>query len=242
MDKKKSLKINMILNAIKGMLSVVFPLITFPYVSRVLGVERLGRYNYANSIISYFALLAGLGINTYAIREGARIRGDRKKIDKFVAEVFSINIVSTIISYLVLFSLLITNNRLHGYEQLILLLSLQIVFTTIGVEWIYSIFEDYLFITLRSIVFQLVSVALLFLLVHDKNDLFWYVVVCLFSIVGTSLLNLIYSKKYCSVRLTLSLNIRKHIKPILILFGMSITIVIYVSSDTTILGVLCGDY
>lgn len=73
-EQQKSLKLNMVLNAIRGILSVLFPLITFPYVSRILGVENIGKYNYANSIISYFLLLSGLGIGSYAIRDGAALR------------------------------------------------------------------------------------------------------------------------------------------------------------------------
>ena len=100
--KKKSLKLNALLNSIRSILNILFPIVTFPYVSRVLQVKGLGIYNFSNSIISYFILIAALGINTYAIREGARIRDDEKKITKFSSEIFTINVVSTIISYLLL--------------------------------------------------------------------------------------------------------------------------------------------
>lgn len=100
--KNKSLGINAVLNGIKNIMSVVFPLITFPYVSRVLQVENLGKYNFANSVNSYFILLAALGISTYAIREGAKYKGDREKISKFSSEIFSINICSMLISYIIL--------------------------------------------------------------------------------------------------------------------------------------------
>ena len=79
--KKKSLNINIILTVIKTGVSLLFPLVTFPYVTRVLSPSGIGEYNYSNSIITYFTLIAGLGINTYAIREGAKIREDKKKFD-----------------------------------------------------------------------------------------------------------------------------------------------------------------
>lgn len=69
--KANSIKINALLNGLKNLSSLLFPLITFPYVSRVLSVKGIGKYNFSNSIISYFLLIAGLGISTYAIREGA---------------------------------------------------------------------------------------------------------------------------------------------------------------------------
>ena len=141
--KKKSLEINMILNAIKGIMRIIFPLITFPYVSKVLGVEGVGKYNFASSMVGYFIMFAGLGISTYAIREGAKIRENKQKSNQFISEIFSINLFSTLISYLLLAVLLCVWPVLQNYTILILILSIQIGFTTIGVEWIYSIFEDY---------------------------------------------------------------------------------------------------
>ena len=70
--KYKSLKINALLNSFRSILNILFPIITFPYVSRVLQVKGIGIYNFSNSVISYFLLIAALGINTYAIREGAK--------------------------------------------------------------------------------------------------------------------------------------------------------------------------
>ena len=101
--KKKSVGINAVLNIIKQCCAIIFPLITFPYASRVLGVENYGKVNFGTSIISYFTLLAGLGITNYAIREGARIRDDKKNFSAFVNEVFTINVVTTLISYAALF-------------------------------------------------------------------------------------------------------------------------------------------
>ena len=168
--KEKSLKINMILNAIKGIMSIVFPLISFPYVSKILGVENIGKYNFSNSIINYVVLFAGLGIATYAIREGARLRNKKEEIEKFSSEMFSINIISTVVAYIGLFILLIIVPKFHEYTSLLIILSLQVIFKTIGIEWIYSIYEDYAYITLRSIIFQVLSLILLFLFVKTQND------------------------------------------------------------------------
>lgn len=238
----KSLKINMILNGIKGLLSVFFPLITFPYVSKILGVENIGKYNFANSIVSYFILLAGLGISTYAIREGARIRNDKDKLTKFIKEIFTINVISTAISYVLLFICMLFVPNFKSYSVLIWILSLQILFKTIGVEWIYSIFEDYKYITIRSIIFQILSIVLLFLFVHTEKDLYNYTLITVISSVGSNILNLIHSRKYNKISLTASPEFKKHMQPILILFATTITITIYVNSDITILGLLAGDY
>lgn len=240
--KDRSIKINMILNGIRGLLGVIFPLITFPYVSKILGTENIGKYNFASSIISYFVLLAALGMNTYAIREGARLRENKEGLNKFISEIFTINIISTIVSYLLLFVLILIVPKFKDYLTLIWILSFQIIFKTIGIEWIYSIYEDYKYITIRSILFQLLSLILLFIFVHSKNDLYMYAIITVISSVGSNILNLINSKKYCKLKITKSINIKEHIKPILILFATTVTITIYVNSDVTILGFLTSDY
>lgn len=240
--KEKSLKINMILNAIKGIMSIVFPLISFPYVSKILGVENIGRYNFSNSIISYVVLFAGLGISTYAIREGARLRNYKEKIEKFSNEMFSINVLSTIVAYIGLLILLMLVPKFHEYTSLLIILSLQVIFKTIGIEWIYSIYEDYAYITIRSIIFQALSLILLFLLVKTQNDVNKYAAITVLSSVGSNVMNYVHAHKYCKVSLTTKIDWKKHIKPIMVLFAMSLTVTLYVSSDTTMLGLMCDDY
>lgn len=238
----KSIKLNMLLSATRGMLKVLFPLISFPYISRVLGVENLGKYNWASSIISYFILLAGLGINGYAVREGARIRNNRIEFSLFASQVFTINLISTFFSYIFLFVCLISIQKLYSLKSIILILSIQIAFNTIGVEWIYSIFEDYFYITLRSIIFQILSIIMLFTFIKNENDIINYAIVSVLSTSGANLINFVHSKKYCNLAPTRTIQWKRHIKPILVLFAMSVTVTIYVSSDITLLGFLCDDY
>lgn len=92
--KKKSLGINAFLNSLRSILNILFPIITFPYVSRVLQVKGIGIYNFSNSIVSYVSLIAALGISTYAVREGAKIRDNIHEISQFASEIFTINIFS----------------------------------------------------------------------------------------------------------------------------------------------------
>ena len=94
-NSKKSLQFNAFISGMQKLLSIIFPLITFPYITRVLQVETVGKINFVTSVISYFILIAGLGINNYAIREGASIRNDKKKIEQFSSEIFTINIIGT---------------------------------------------------------------------------------------------------------------------------------------------------
>lgn len=238
--KEKSLNANLVLNSIKVAMSIVFPLITFPYVTRILSPAQIGEYDYANSIINYFVLVAGLGVTTYAIRSGANVRNEKKEFEKFASEVFSLNVLSTIISYLTLAVCMILFDVLDGYRVSICLFSISILFKTLGVEWIFNIFEDYKFITIRSIMFQVLSLILLFSFVRDENDLYVYILINVVSNVGSNVWNFLYAKTYCNFKIVISKRIFVHLKPVLIIFSTTLATVIYINSDTTMLGFLCG--
>lgn len=239
--KQKSIGINAILNGGKTVLNMLFPLITFPYVSRVLQSENLGKYNFSQSIITYFIMIAGLGISQYAIREGAKYRDNREQYENFASEVFSINIISSLISYVLLFICVFNIGKLYPYRIIILIFSLEIFFTTIGTEWIFSTFEEYGYITVRSIVFKVISMLLLFLLVKDADDYLKYAGITVFANVGANSLNYFYLKKRCQLHFTLKCNWERHLPPVLIMFASSIAIQIYVNSDMTMLGLMCND-
>jgi len=169
LTKKKNLGFNTILNVIKSGLSVLFPLITYPYVLRVLGEEGVGKVSYVASIISYFSLIAMLGIATYGIREGAKRKNQRAEFTKFVNEIFTINIYSTILAYVLLLGTVLLLPELHSYSKLLALQSLSIVLTTMSVDWVNTIFEDFFLITIRSIFTNMLTLVLLFLFVRTPG-------------------------------------------------------------------------
>lgn len=239
---RKSLKLNMFLNAIKGVMGIIFPLISFPYTSKVLGVDNIGKYGFANSVISYFLLFADLGVSTYAIREGAKIRSEREKIDTFASEMFSFNCISSAcsLSLLFLFSMIVP--KFQAYRVLLLIMSFQVLFRAIGVEWIYSVYEEYTYITIRTILFQFMALILLLLLVKTERDINIYTGINVVTIILTNIINYFRSKKFCHIQLTFKIHYKTHIKSILILFFMNFTVSIYVASDTTILGFMCDDF
>ena len=238
--KQKSISLNLIANGIKTLMSVLFPLITFPYASRVLGAAGIGKVNYATSIISYFSMFAALGISTYAIREGARIRDDKEKFSKFAKEMLNINLLTTLIAYGVLLIFLCLP-ILKNYKILLIILSGTIVFTTIGMEWLFVIKEEYAYITKRAILFQFLSLILLFLLVRSKEDYGWYAALTVISSGGSAIWNLVYSRKLVNWRQKITPEYKKHLKPIFLIFGTSIASSIYMTMDTTMLGAMSGD-
>lgn len=233
---------NALLNIAKTLLSIIFPLITFPYVSRILQVDNLGKVNYAASIISYYTLFAGLGIATYAVREGARVRSSRAKLEKFVSQVFTINVIATAIVYIIFAASLLCIAEFRAYSLLLIIESFSILFTTVGVDWINIIYEDYAYITVRSFFVQLLSLIAMFIFVRSASDYYIYAIITVASQGLVSFLNIIHIKKYCRLRITTNIEFRKHIRSILILFSNNVAVSIYVNSDMTMIGWLVGAY
>ena len=223
-------------------MSLVFPLITFPYASRILLPTGLGKVNFALSIISYFTLISSLGIENYGIREAAKLRDDKQKLSQLSKEIFLINIISTIIAYILLIIAILFVSKLFEYRKLLFVTSATILFTTLGINWLYIALEDYFYITIRTIAFQCLSIILLFIFVKNEEDYVVYAAISVVSSVGSNLLNFVHSKKYISIKLTNKCNFRKHIKPIFVLFSMAIAVKIYTVLDTTMLGFIKGDW
>lgn len=186
---KKSLRKNAVLSAGQKLLSIVFPLITFPYISRVLRVEDIGKINFANSIVSYFVLLSSLGILNYATREGARIRDNKEEFNQFCKEIFTINILSTCVAYAALIVACLVSSKIRSYEILILIQSFSIIGGTIGINWIYTIEEDYLYITIRTLIVQAISVVLMLTMVKIEDDYLIYAAISTFATVGANIFN-----------------------------------------------------
>lgn len=242
MMNNRSLKTNALLNAIRTFMSMIFPLITFPYVSRILQVENMGKVNFSASIVSYFTLLAGLGISTYAIREGSRLRDNEMELKNFGNQIFTINLLSTAVAYILLAIVLFFVPSIHTYVLLIIVQSVNIIGTTLGVEWINIIYENYIYIAIRSFLVQFVSMIALFVLVHNTNDYVVYAAIMVFSMTAANIFNFIYVNKKSKIRITSNLRLNIHLKPIMVIFAMSVATTIYVNSDSTMLGFMSGDY
>lgn len=238
---KKSLKKNTIYSVLKTFSSVVFPLITFPYISRVLMAQNVGKIHFGLSIISYFQLIATLGITTYAIRECSVVRENKTKLSQLASQIFSINVCTTIISYVLLALIVLINERLKDYKLLLFIQSLTIACTTIGADWLNSAMEDFRFITIRTVSFQILALILMLLFVHAPEDYIKYAIIGLFSSSGACLLNIIYRKKYCTLNFTTHIELKKHFSPIVFLFVMVLAQDIFNNADTTMLGLMIGD-
>ncbi|MCR5187339.1 MAG: flippase [Treponema sp.] len=237
----KSLKRNAFLNVLRNVLRLLFPLIIFPYVSRVLMPEGIGKVNFAASIIAYFTIISSLGFEPYGIREASKIRNDKTALSKLTKEIFIINLISSLVAYSLLIASLFIVKKFHNYRILILVNSLPMFLNMIGFEWLYNGLEEYGYIAKRTIALQFISLALTFILVRDADDVVPYALVSVISNLGTNVCNFFHVRKYVDFRIKCKLEFKKHLKPIFVLFFSSIAISVFSVLDTTMVGFLKDD-
>lgn len=235
--KINSVKINFILNTTRMLLGMIFILLTTPYVTRILGAESLGKVEYVNSIITYFILFTALGIPNYGLREVARCRENKYKLSKVVIELGIILFITTIAGYIILL-IFLYNTKLLELKNLVLLISVNLIFTNVGFEWFYQGIENQLYITIRYIILRIISLILLFFIVKNSNDYLKYGIILVLMNSGSNILNFINLRKYISFKeiKIKDLEILKHIKPILVIFSASVAISIYLQLDTVMIG------
>lgn len=241
MAEKKSLKLNFIMNAILTMSSFLFPLISFPYVSRVLGPQGTGRVDFATSLIAYFLMFAQLGIPTYGVRACAKVRDDRHLLTKTAQELLIINLVMTVVSYAVLVLGLIFVPRLRQDRLLYVLVSLTIIFNTIGMEWLYKALEQYTYITVRSIVFKVVSLGAMFALIRREDDYVLYGGITILASSASYLMNFFHARRYISLRPVGGYEFKPHLKAVMVFFAMACATTVYTNMDKVMLGVMATD-
>lgn len=242
MIQKKSIGINACMSVLNSIMSIVFPLITFPYITRIFGVEDLGKYNFAKNFVDIFCTLAFLGIPTYAIREGAKIRDNKEKIDNLLSELFTIGLYSSIIISFLTITISFGVPALHKYTILISIFTVIIPFKMMGQEWIYNIYEDFTAFSLISVMMNAISIVLMFIFIHTQKDLKAYALITVISTAGVNIIMFFYGQRYCKVRILKRTNLKKHGKAIFVLFSTYISVMIYNKTDTALLGLLCGDY
>ncbi len=241
-NKIHSIKYNFIMNFLLKISGMLFPLITYPYVSRILMPEGIGKISFASSIIAYFSMFAVLGVPTYGVKAAARVRDDKEALSRVVHELLFIMLVMSTTVYVVLGLSLSLIDKFESNKVIILVTSLQIILNVIGVDWLYSGLEQYTYITVRSIIFKFIGMLLMFLLVKEKDDVIVYAAITVFATYGSYLLNFVRLRKFISLKLLGNYNIKRHIKPMLTFFAISIAVSIYTNLDTAMLGFMRTDY
>ena len=231
----------MIMNGILTMSSIIFPLITFPYVSRILLPTGNGKINMALSVVAYFAMFAQLGIPTYGVRACAKVRDDKEELSRVVHELLMIGLMVTVAVYVAFAGAVICVPKFRAEKELYMIVGATILLNTIGAEWLYRALEKYTYITIRSVIFKLVAIVAMFLLVKEPSDYLIYGAIAIFAGSASNILNFLNLKKLIYVKRVGGYKLKRHMKMIIVFFSMSVATTVYTNLDNIMLGFMKGD-
>lgn len=219
---------------------MLFPLVTFAYVSRILGPEAYGKIQFIFTFAQYFVVVAAIGIPVYGIREIAKVRHDKALLSKLFSELLLINIITTLLLLTAYFGLIFTVDWFQDDQNLYLLGGLLVFAGFSTLDWFYNGVEQFRFLSIRSITIKTLSLIALFIFVRTRNDLVFYFLILIFSIIGNNIWNLIKIRKLITFRFK-QLHLLHHLPVLFTLFGTLVSISIYTVLDIVLLGFLSDD-
>lgn len=236
-----ALKKNALLSDIRLALSFLLPLVTFPYVSRILGTDGIGKVEFANSFAQYFVLFTALGIPTYGIREVSRVRDDSFLLSKTVAELSLVLVFTVFAGYIVYFACVFFIPFFHSDKSLFLIVAPTIILSDFSFEWFYQGIENQQYITVRYIFIKVVQLVLIFAFIKKSADYLKYALILVGLNAASSVFNIVHLRKYIHFVSYKCLELKKHLKPSLVIFASAVAVSIYTQLDTVMIGFFRGN-
>ena len=233
-------KKNYFFNVILSVSNILFPILTIPYVSRILGPEGMGKVQFVNSFTQYFILLAALGIPIYGTREIAKLKNNKNEIKSLFTSLLIINFFTVLLLSFIYFILIFNNDILHADFYFFFISSFALILSIFNVDWFYAGLEKYKFITIRSLLVKLFFLIILFLFVKTKIDLKIYLITIVGSTVLNNIWNIVLAREYITILNVNFIYIKKHFKPLLYIFSSIVAASVYSTIDTIFLGFIKG--
>lgn len=233
----KSIAKNSIFYFIYNALNMLFPFISSMYVARILTPASIGDVAIAQNIVSYFSILAFLGIPTYGMREIAKHRDDKNELNHITSELFVINLISTIVFSTIYYGMIIVTPRYHDLFPLYLLVGVTVLLNMLNIGWLYEGLEEFGYVSKRNAVFKLLMFILLIVFVRSEGDVLTYAGINVIGVAGNNIINMVHARKYVTLSFR-KMNLRRHMKSIFLLVVVNLAIEIYTLVDTTMLGIM----
>ena len=195
------LKKNIVYSSFLTLSNYIFGLLIFPYVARVLGVQNMGTIDFVTNLIGYFLLFSSFGISTLGIREIAKVKNDKKDLNRCYSSLLFLNLIYTVTTLFILYIAIYIVDRLLPYRLLLLIGSIQVLSTTFLIEWLFRGLEDFRFITIRNIGIKILYVFFVFYLVNEPEDYVLFFALTIGMVLLNAIVNLWYSKRFVSFSL-----------------------------------------
>lgn len=236
--KERSVKYSMLMNVLLSTSSMLFGFITLPIASRTLQVEAYGQVSFAQSVSMWFSTFAMLGISTYGLRECAKRRDDVYRLTKLVRELLLILTVTTSLAAVCYIACIFVVPQFKSVSALLWIFLPSLVLTSYGAEWFFQAIEEYDYITFRNLAFKVVSLLAIVLLIKSPSDYLVYGAIVAFSSCGSNVMNLIRINRLVPLKTKTDLNLKKHVKPLLVFAWAFLAISMYTTFDSVLLGLL----
>ncbi len=227
---------NVIINISRTLVLTILSFMTFPWVCRYLGSAQVGIYTWCNTFVLYFLVLAKVGVPNLAIRECVKVKDDKEKLSNKVQTFFLIQMIATLLSFGFMCSLVFTIPDLKNNNEVIFLLSINFLSGAFSFEWLFIALEKQFYMSVRSIAVLALSTLLIIIFVTNPSDIYIYALITASVTLVTTVANLLYSRKFISYKKTMPYEFKQYIKPLLILFSITLIISFYNQTDTFILG------
>ena len=235
MNSKKN-RIDIILNIFQQLVTLIIPLITMPYLAKILGATGIGIYAYTDSIVQYFVLFGVLGLTVYGTRQIAYVRDSKRELADTFWSILALRIVSTFLALCAYYLFVIVFTR--QYRAAFLIQSIVILTNMIDISWLYIGIGDFKKTVLRSISIKIIGLLAIFLFIKEPTDYCLYILlIALINFLGNASLWTYLPKTVSRSKLSFS-SVIKHLKPTLMLFLPEIAIQMYAYFDKTMIGAL----
>ena len=235
-----SLKKNFLFNSILTTSNYIFPLLVYPYITRVLGVANIGLCDFVDSIINYFILFSMMGINIMGTREIAKAKNNKEDLNKVFSSLFVINLTATLIALLVLVAVSFLVPKLHEHLNLMLLGVVKLVFNFLLINWFFQGMEDFKYVTIRTIVVKTVYVISIFIFIRGTEDYAIYYLLTVLMVVVNAIINLAYSKRIVTFTIT-GMELKPYLKTYFILGLYLLLCSMYTTFNIAYLGFVCDN-
>lgn len=235
---KTSLTGNLIYNISYQILSMIVPLITAPYISRVLGASGFGEYSYTYSIAHYFVLVMMLGVLNYGNREIARVKDNQELLNKTFWNIYSVQFYIGVLVTIIYFTYIVT--LCENYKVVFCAQGLYVISGVIDISWFYFGIEKFKITTKISAVNKILTTILLFIFVKSSEDVYIYTIIIAINVLLNNLLYWILLRKFIVFEIPSISACKKHLKPLVILFVPVIAVSIYKYMDKIMLGTMVG--
>jgi len=215
------------------------PIIVFPYISRVLGPQNIGKINFIDYTAQFILLFTSFGIPLYGVREVGKLRNKQEGLKQLASELLTIHFIISLAGLLLFLTLAYLNANIYTEKKLILLASLNIIFSSFALDWFVQGLEDFSFLSLRSAVIKVITITATFIFIRQSQDYIQYYFILTLGVLLLTVTDIYYVIKR-GFKFGRKLKLIKHLKPLLIFFLTTATVSLYTYLDTILLGIISG--